>query len=54
MGSIVTTASIFILYQQTPIHVAATEGHQHTVKALLGKTPNVNITDKDGVRVCVA
>ena len=53
MGSIVTTASTFILYQQTPLHVAATEGHEHTVKALLGKTPNVNITDKDGVRVCV-
>ena len=41
------------LYQQTPLHVAAAKGHEHTVKALLDKTPNVDIKDKDGVSVYV-
>ena len=49
--NIVITASAFCLYQQTPLHVAAREGHEHTMKAFLGKTSDVDIKDKDGVSV---
>ena len=48
-----TVLTCVFLYQQTPMHVAAREGHEYTVKALLKKTPNVDIQDKDGVSVYV-
>jgi len=37
------------LYQQTPLHIATKEGHELTVKSLVGKGATTNIQDKDGV-----
>ena len=51
MVNIAITASAFFLYQQTPLHAAAREGHERTMKAFLDKMPDVDIKDKDGVSV---
>ena len=37
-------------YQQTPLHVAASNDHDYTVECLLKKEANMNIKDKSGVR----
>ena len=37
------------LSQITPLHAAASEGHEYTVKSLVKKGANINIQDKDGV-----
>ena len=39
------------VYQQTPLHIAATEDHDYTVKCLVEKTADVNIKDMNGVCV---
>ena len=38
-----------IFYQQTPLHVAATKGHDYTVECLVKKGADKNIKDKKGV-----
>ena len=35
--------------QRAPLHAAASEGHEYTVKSLVKKGANINIQDKDGV-----
>ena len=40
---------ISILYQRTPLHVAASKAHAYTVKGLVMKGANVNIRDSNGV-----
>ena len=39
------------VYQQTPLHIAATKDHDYTVKCLVEKSTDVNIKDMNGVRV---
>ena len=36
-------------FQQTPLHVAASNGHDYTVKWLVQKGADINIKDKKGV-----
>ena len=36
-------------YQQTPLHVAASKGHDYTVECLVNKRADMNIKDKKGV-----
>ena len=36
-------------YQQSPLHVAASKGHDYTVECLVNKRANMNIKDKKGV-----
>ena len=44
---------ISILYQRTPLHVAASKAHDYTVKGLVKKGANVNIRDTNGVGLTV-
>ena len=46
-------ATLFFLYQQTPLHVAAREGHDYTAKCLFKKGADISIKDKDGVSVTI-
>ena len=39
------------LCQRTPLHIAAREGHDETVKFLVEKEANINSIDVDGVSV---
>ena len=41
---------LFILNQCTPLHVAASKGHDYTVKYLVKKGADIGIKDKAGVR----
>ena len=36
-------------YQQTPLHVAASNGHDHTVECIVKKGADLNIEDNKGV-----
>ena len=36
-------------YQQTPLHVAASKGHDYTVEYLVKKGADMDIKDKKGV-----
>ena len=36
-------------YQQTPLHVAASKGHDYTVERFVKKRADLNIKDKNGV-----
>ena len=49
---IANTSSKFVnfSYQQTPLHVAASKGHDYTVEHLVKKEADMNIKDKKGVR----
>ena len=50
--SIIATTSlqfVTFIYQQTPLHVAASKGHDYTVECLVKKGANMNIKDKNGV-----
>ena len=38
-------------YQQTPLHVAASNGRDYTVEYLVTKGADMNIKDKNGVSV---
>ena len=51
MSIIATTSFKFVtfFYQQTPLHVAASKGHDYTVEMLVKKGANMNIKDKKGV-----
>ena len=40
---------MFLSSQRAPLHAAASEGHEYTVKSLVDKGANINIKDKDGV-----
>ena len=40
---------VAILYQRTPLHIAAREGYDFTVKYLAEKNADINITDYNGV-----
>ena len=35
------------------MHIAAEEGHDHTVECLVEKGAKISIEDKDGVSICV-
>ena len=37
------------LYQQTPLHIAASKGHDYLVERLVKKGAGINIKDKKGV-----
>lgn len=39
----------YYYYQQTPLHIAAKEGHDHTVKYLVDKGADIHIKDINGV-----
>ena len=39
----------YLLYQRTPLHIAAKEGRFDTLKCLVGKGAQTNIKDKKGV-----
>ena len=39
----------FSLNQQTPLHLAAREGHMDTVEFLINNEADINIQDNDGV-----
>ena len=41
------------LNQRTPLHVAASKGHDYTVECLVEKGANINIKDKDGVGMSI-
>ena len=43
---------LLLFYQRTPLHVAATKGHDYTVECLVEKGANINIQDDDGVIAC--
>ena len=42
----------YSLYQQTPLHFAAREGHDYTVKFLVKQGAKMNIKDIAGVSIC--
>ena len=42
--------SVSFSYQQTPLHVAASNGRDYTVECLVKKGADINIKDKTGVR----
>ena len=48
---IIATVLVTFSYQQTPLHVAASSGHDYTVECLVMKGANMNIKDKNGVSV---
>lgn len=45
------TFMVFILTDQTPLHVASGEGHDAVVQQLLDKGAEVNVKDKSGKRL---
>ena len=40
---------LFYLKQRTPLHIAVRQTHVHTVRYLIEKGADINITDKKGV-----
>ena len=53
MSSFATASLLFVTFshQRTPLHVAASEGHDYTtVECLVNQRADMNIKDKDGVR----
>ena len=46
---IIATLLVTFSYQQTPLHVAASNGRDYTVEWLVKKGADVNIKDKRGV-----
>ena len=47
---IIATLLVTFSYQQTPLHVAASNGRDYTVECLVKKGADMNIKDKKGVR----
>ena len=41
------------VYQQSPLHIAAREGHDFTAKRLFKKGADISIKDKAGVSVTI-
>ena len=48
---IVTETTVSSLSQQTPMHTAAKDGNEFTMKGLFKLGADVNIEDKNGVRL---
>ena len=46
---IIATLLVTFSYQQTPLHVAASNGRDYTVECLVRKGADMNIKDKKGV-----
>ena len=44
---------LLLSYQQTPLHVAATKGHDYTVECLVKKGADMDIKDKAGVSMTI-
>ena len=51
MSIIANTSLKFVTfsYQQTPLHVAASKGHDYSVECLVNKGADMDIKDKKGV-----
>ena len=47
----ITKTTVSPLSQQTPMHTAAKDGNEFTMKGLVGLGADINIRDKDGVRL---
>ena len=47
----VTKTTVFSLSQQTPMHTAAKDGNEFTMKGLVKLGGDINIKDNDGVRL---
>ena len=45
----IETFLVTLSYQQTPLHVAASNDHDYTVECLVKKGADMNIKDKTGV-----
>ena len=45
----ITTLHVTSSYQQTPVHVAASNHRDYTVECLVKKRADVNIKDESGV-----
>ena len=46
---IITETTVFSLSKQTPMHTAAKEGNEYTMKGLVKLGAAINIKDKNGV-----
>jgi len=44
--------SLLSPHQDTPLHLAAFDGHTDIVQCLIGKGAGINIKDNDGVSEC--
>ena len=44
---------LLLSYQRTPLHVAATKGHDYTVECLVEKGANISIKDNAGVSMTI-
>ena len=47
----ITKTTVSPLSQQTPLHTAAKDGNEFTMKGLVGLGADINIKDKDRVRL---
>ena len=47
--AIIATFLVTFFYQQTPLHVAASNGRDYTVEWLVKKGADINIKNKTGV-----
>ena len=47
--AIIATILVSFSYQQTPLHLAASNAHDYTVECLAKEGGNINIKDKTGV-----
>ena len=47
--AIIATFHVTFSYQQSPLHVAASNGRDYTVECLVRKGADINIKDKTGV-----
>ena len=47
--AIIETYFVPISYQQTPLHLAASNAHDYTVECLVERGADINIKDKSGV-----
>ena len=51
--AIIKTFLVTFSYQQTPLHIAASNGRDYTVECLVKKGADIYIKDKTGVSVKV-
>ena len=51
--AIIATLHVNSSYQQTPLHVAASHGHDYTVECLVKKGADINIKNETGVREAI-